>query len=215
MSWTFPKRVPVAGQAISAKDMNDGLLPTVEEFGTLGESNFASSMTIVRATGLADDVAMRFKQVTTTSLPYPAMYTSATNVAYIFPSESWQLVAGLTADVITDGEALYVLGSMQYGWDANTNLKDGAFLQLAIRIDGLVNPNSVVGDLDSLQSGESMELGISGWGGGVDVDSTFPVAPGPHTVEIVGRVLVRGNVAAASRMEAQILNREMFLLEMR
>jgi hypothetical protein len=218
MSWKLPKRVPTAGRVISAKDMNEGFLPYVEEFGTLGEHNFNQSMDgqIDRATELAADVGMNLRSTATTANNYPELYNTATGLTYIFPSETWQPIVGLVEeDLVTSGAALYVLGSMQYAFDVNTRNKDGAFLQVAIRLDGAVYANTAVGDQDALSAGQDMELGLSGWGGGVDVDATLPIAPGNHTVEIVARVLVRGNPDASARMEVQIHNRELILIEMR
>lgn len=206
------------------RDLNDGFLPVVEEMdGNLGEHNWSDDLRtqLFRTTDLADDVTQRVNsgtdryKVVDASGTVPAKGSNP-DLVEIPPTQSWEPIADLTHTFTTNGGFVYVIASFQTGRSRPTDQLGSVQPQLlnmrfGVRIDGAVEPVLVVGDQDFYQEGSRMELGVDGWGQGVDIDGILPLAPGQHTIDIVASC--RPTEFAPADLYGLVFNRELIILE--
>jgi hypothetical protein len=230
MGWKFPKRIPRNNQVVDYRDLNDGIQPYVEEDGRLNEQNWSDSLaTQLNRADLADDVSFRvlhksniidasstqgdvpvvvpFEVVASRSwIPIPM---DGTNTGYSFQSR---------------GGALFIIASMQFSLKGRPGFFDTTAFeyvtapdlqhtQFGIRINGALEPLSVLGDQDSLYEAENMETGLSGYVMGATVEVCVPVGPGNHTIEIVAMTEVVDNTNDA--LAGLIYSTELLVWEVR
>lgn len=232
MSWKFPRRIPKTGQILDAQDLDDAFVPYVdEEGGHLGEQNFSSSLAndLIRETDLAPDICMRVAtaQVVVdasegpTSVPTPAdePFTQNALAQQVTATGTWVPIEGLSYTFTSKGGTLYALASMQLGvtfpkWDGPTD-NNIITMRLGIRVDGAVYPILTIGDQDSYDEGDFMELGVGGWCQGVDVEGSIPITPGSHTVDFVisAHVVLARGFGAPRDIRGEVLTRELIALE--
>jgi hypothetical protein len=214
MGWKFPRRLPRANQVVDYRDFNDAFLPFAEEDGRLNEHNWSLDMAsqLDRVDDLTDDVSFR-THVISKELDASGTYNGAPTLPdFIDADTGWTIIPELTYTFSTGGGTLYVLASIQTG-NAAIATTALVYTRLAIRLNGTVLPISVVGDQDFYASGATMETGISSRLMGVDIDHSFPLPPGKHTVDIVADV--KSINKTDSDLRAAFYNREMLLWEIR
>lgn len=197
MAWKYPGRIPRATQVIDFQDLNDAFLPFVEEDGKLGEHNWSEDMAaqLSVVSDLDNDMCMRYANIYwDDSDECSAGLGTSTETAVVYNSQGWSSIADSTGDTMSysftsKGGLCYVLATMQYSiGDEGLSDTDIPYCRLGIRLDGAEEPILVNGDQDFYSESESMELGYSGYGMGVDIDGAFPIQPGYHTIEIVAQV---------------------------
>lgn len=212
MGWKYPRRVPQANCVLDFRDLNDGFLPTVEEDGNLGEQNWSDRLQtqLTRTTDLNTEVSMRTAQV---SFILDASDGLDSTAAKVQNTQSWQTIPGLTRTLVSTGGTLYVLGTFQYSIGDSLADDDLAYARFGIQLDGAVFPILVNGDQDFYSEADGMEVGIGGFSQGVDVEGSFPVLPGEHTVDIVCNVRNLPG-AQGSASAPGFYNRELIVVEM-
>lgn len=226
MTWKFPKRIPRAGQVVSAEDFNDGIQPIVEEDGRFNEHNWNDDLkTQLNRSDMADDVSFRVLHKSNTLDASEGGNPSAVTPWEFFPAKTWQPIkmdgTNTSYSFTSRGGLLEIEAGLQYSakGDPRGDLvtTDERFDLLhtlfGIRIDGALEPVSVVGDQDSLNAAVNMETGISGFMQGVNLDISVPVGPGPHTVEIVA--LVEAVETEKDDISIYIYSTEMWVWEIR
>jgi hypothetical protein len=218
MSWNFPLKIPHAGETISYQDFNDGLGFVAEMDGRLGEGNWNSGNlrnNLGRKTDLAEDISMRvYHEAHNIDIADTSESTSPSAVD-IYGTGDWTVLC--TASVYTRSGSLFVTASTQLLRNTPTtvlNQRDFLHVQLGLRVNGALYPVTVVGDLDDLESGDNMELGLQGATNAAVVEGVFPVASGPNTVEFVARALpARITVSTQQHKKVQATSREMLVVE--
>lgn len=199
MAWKHPERIPRTGEVVSHRDLNSATQPFVEEDGRLNEQNWSAAMagTVTRA-DLAADVAFRVlhesnvvdasEQTSGTeinaTLQWVPLEVDGTNSAFSFTSRGGTLCIFASVQMSIKGQAGGWTDGVATTSAPRTDIVHGLF---GIRVDGALSTISVVGDQDSLSEGANMETGVSGYVQGVEVETTMPVAPGQHTVEVVAK----------------------------
>lgn len=190
MAWKYPKRLPRANNVVDYRDFNDGLMHVVEEDGRLNEHNWNEDLKtqLTRGTDLADDVGFRVRQKTD-EIDASYVYTGVGvyEPDFVEVNAGWTVIPEMSTTVTTRGGLMYVLCSMQIG-SGDIDMEAVSFTRLAVRLDGAVLPLSVIGCQDFGAIGPWMETGMSGRLMGVDLDHTFPVTAGQHTIDIVADV---------------------------
>jgi len=131
----------------------------------------------------------------------------------------WQVVDELTTTFTTRGMLLWIMGSLQY--DGAELLSGGSSadyysylefgLQLAIRVNGLVIEESIVGGLERANDlkGEGYAPDIAP----VVLDALVPVPPGLVTVDIVVRMPKNSDFKTSDDYYFEIFNRELIVIE--
>ena len=198
MGWKFPERIPRDGEVVDYRDLNEAIQPFVEEDGHLNEHNWSDAMaaTVTRA-DMAEDVSFR---VLHKSNIIDVSDTDAGSPFKVEASHTWVPVpmdgTNTGQSITSRGGVLVIIASLQFSLQGDPKGEEAALADeryevlhtlFGIRIDGALEPSSVVGDQDSLHSAPNMETGVSGFVQGVEVEIAVPVAPGSHTVEIVAR----------------------------
>jgi hypothetical protein len=238
MAWKFPRRIPRNTQVIDYRDLNEGIQAYVEEDGRLNEQNWSESLrgTLTRA-DLSDDVSFRVLH------KYNFIDASDTDNGWdnngdatpdIFPfevqaSRAWVPIPMDGTDtgynIQTRGGALFIIASLQHSMKGDFSLYVPAtenfyrqvtpmyYTQFGIRINGALEPLSVIGDLDSLDAAENMETGMSGFVMGATVQVCIPVPPGNHNIEVVARTDIVNSTDDA--IAAQIYTTELLAWEIR
>ena len=211
MGWKFPRRLPRTDQVVDYRDFNDGLMPFAEEDGKLNEHNWSDDLQtqLTRATDLDDDISFRVGHVYTVE---DASENYNGSPEFVEADVGWTLVPDMTYEFSTRGGSVYVICSLQFG-AGNLQTTALVYTRFAIRLDGAILPISLVGDQDFYSSGATMEIGLSGRMQGVDIDHSFPVAAGKHTVEIM--VDVRSVNKTDGDLRTALYTRELLVWEIR
>lgn len=238
----FPRRRVKNSETHNTQDMNDAILPVVEEMGRLNEHNFNSDMQAQLAlTDMSQDVAFNI------SCPYTswsgshvvdisdkgteanidaALAVSPPTLFRIPQDNKWH---ALWPDKLSrpftsrDGGMFRFLASGQWGSERMTQVPVSSYFRFAFRIDGAIIPDSVVGDQDYFQSNDRMETGMAGQLGAFLLDFTLHLNPGQHTVDVVVQNLFlesepRREIGTApttqDKMDAYCGSAEIFIWEM-
>lgn len=211
MGWKFPERLPRTNRVVDYRDFNSALLPFAEEDGRFNEHNWNEDLQtqLTRATDLDDDVSFRVGHV---FIEEDASENFNGTPEFIEADGGWTLIPDMTFSFSTRGGVLYVLGSLQFGVGdiATTAL---VYTRLAVRLDGAILPESVVGDQDFYSSGATMEIGLAGRLQGADIDHSIPIAAGRHIVELVADV--RSVNRDDGDLRGAFYNRELLVWEIR
>jgi len=215
VSYKFPRRLPEPGQSHSFQDMNDGLLPVVEEMGRLNEHNLSDSLKteLDPFSDLSPDVAWRTMlgrqsgTVDAAGMRYGAAFSPGppnnNQISKLLLNRSWQNLFG-PDDTLASSEWLYkqffcedggffriVVGGQLVNPQADPATMTGSvrysYVQTAITLNDAVIPESVCGDQDYADSATNMETGFSGKALGFQIDICIYLSPGTHTVGLVAR----------------------------
>ena len=197
------------------EDFNSTILPFSEEAGMLGEQNWSSASgtgSILRA-DLDVGVGLAFAHTYVKSDCADSVNFPLGTEATLASTSTWTEIEGMSVEFTSTGEALYILASMQEstgtGVLTSTNL---VWVKFGITLDGAILPELTVGDQDTGPEGPVMEVGVSGYGQGVDIDGMVRVTPGYHRVAVVAFAThVEG--AGTSTLDIQICNRELLVME--
>lgn len=194
MPWKFPTRRFRDGTVINYEDFNEALRAFAEEEGKLNEHNFSNAIAAaVAASDLEDDVAWKIGSVSEecdihdgAESGSPGVYS---NEAVIPATELWTQVDGMSLIFVSTGAPHLFIFTGQHLQDDRVTLwaTQATGAQFAIRVDGSVIPESVVGDLDYAQAGEFMERGMMAEALGFECRALVYLPPGLHVVDVVGR----------------------------
>ena len=205
MGWKFPERIPRDGEVVDYRDLNAAIQPFVEEDGRLNEHNLSDSIFAAPAKTtrgvLAEDVSWRVLHKSNiieasdtdqgspfeveSSLVWTAIPVDGTNTAFSFTSRGGTLVIIASLQMSIQGTpGAWGDGTLIVNNPRAEQVAHGLF---GLRIDGALSTISVVGDQDTNNEGANMESGVSGYVQGVEVETSIPVGPGTHTVELLGK----------------------------
>jgi len=224
MAQQFPKYCPKTGDVMSEEVYNENLRPFVEESqGHLNENNWKLNA-VSSVNDCSASYVLRtkhsYKTVNWTSwntLGQPA--ANPTGAFKVTQKMEWQVVDELTTTFTTRGMLLWIMGSLQY--DGAELLSGGSSadyysylefgLQLAIRVNGLVIEESIVGGLERANDlkGEGYAPDIAP----VVLDALVPVPPGLVTVDIVVRMPKNSDFKTSDDYYFEIFNRELIVIE--
>jgi len=202
MAIKLPRRRIRNEETHNVQDMNDTLLPVVEEMGRLNEHNFNSTMqTELTLTDMSNDVAFN---ISCPSISWSGSHVvdvsdkgteanidvalAAGSLFRIPQDNKWHALwpDKLSRSFISrDGGMFRFLASGQWGSERMTQVPVSSYFRFAFRIDGAVIPDSVIGDQDYFQSNDRMETGLAGQLGAFLLDFTLHLNPGQHTVDVV------------------------------
>ena len=198
---------------VDYEDLNSAIIPFVEEAGLLGEQNWKGPIGLTRSADMDADVGLSAAHVYTQADASDSVAFPPANTAVMQATGTWAEIPGMAVEFTSTGEALYVLASLQMS--TNTSLTATANLvwaKFGIAVDGGTHPILVVGDQDTGAEGPAMEIGVSGYGQGVDIEGSVPVAPGRHRVAVVAWVDQVEDLTTT--LTVQVLNRELLVLEL-
>tara|TARA_Y100000401_G_scaffold117515_1_gene126772 strand:+ start:1510 stop:2199 length:690 start_codon:yes stop_codon:yes gene_type:complete len=198
MAIKVPKRRIRANETHNYQDMNDVMLPVVEEMGRLNEHNFSNSMQAqLTLTDMSNDVAFNVDHgyvfVDVSSNPSGG----AAGSQLIEQSQLWEKVHPdeLSKRFSTaDGGMFRFIASGQYTAVTSVVGAVERYLQFGFKVDGTVLPDSIIGDLDVFESDSHMETGLSGLFGAFLLDFTLYLSPGIHTVDVVMKTDFRDQI---------------------
>jgi len=188
----FPKRRVRPSEAHDIQDMNDSLLPVVEEMGRLNEHNFSGVMG--GELDITDmDLNVAFKTVHSevfidVSTNNAAGLLAVTNIPQ---NELWTPIHADTLTktfTSTDGGMFRLIAGGQYSIKSTPSGPDydsSPYNLFAFRIDGAVLPDCIIGDQDFYNSDPHMEIGATGAHDSFLLDFIVHLSPGIHTVEVV------------------------------
>tara|TARA_R100001082_G_scaffold98004_1_gene66088 strand:- start:15607 stop:16347 length:741 start_codon:yes stop_codon:yes gene_type:complete len=245
MSWRFPKYPVKNTQTVDLEDVNANFLEYAEELGgQLNEHNWKEGA-IAATTSLEKDAAFAWHQGGAYDARPSHVWPGPTaNSQLITARPVWTAISNCTLTFTSPDCLLWLHGSAQLnqgaldsssGRPSNTGSIWGpagasggstptggpyfVSVQLAIRLDGYVIPESIIGgtEIDNDDaSGVRMPMMP------LVTSIVFPVATGSHTVELVartvGKVLEKGGGAQSpetSPLGFYVSSREMICLEMR
>lgn len=214
MSHRFPLHPLRDGQTLDLEDVNDNFQEIQSELlGNLGEHNFTEEAFSDR-TLWADDIAMRLHRVVVESDGHDA--AADANDFDVPQNGQWSAVTSTSLTIDSFGGLALCTASFQC-------MSAELGLMVAIRVDGVVDPDSIWGGAEDLDV-ENRE---------VDVSTTFkerstpgacnlldagvcetlvPLAPGAHTIELVARTV--GIAKPENSGNYRIYHRILFVLEM-
>ncbi len=238
MAWKIPYVVPRAGDVVDAIELDNMFRPFVEEFSRFNAQNISSTIkSSINGEYLALDAAYRAVEVSVsegdgvTYGTYDLLsvmcqdwdFQSETNAHKIPYNGAWVQVEGLTRTFVTTGAYMMAVANMQYKWDSWTGsdalesgARDSPNLQVAIRVDGSILLEYGAGDFDTTDGGEMMQQGYGGIYGPAEVEATFPLSPGTHTVDVVVRLTTPGGpILATNNRTVMLYSRLLALVEMR
>ncbi len=236
----FPRRRIRNTETHNIQDMNDALLPVVEEMGRLNEHNFSDDMQAELAiTDMTTDVAFNVHSSSyvvdvSDKGSVPAIDTAwAANTLFRIPQSNRWTVAWpdkLTKTFTsTDGGMFRILAGAQWGSESIpagpptgpglSGTYVSSYLRYGLQIDGALIPDSVIGDQDYADSHAKMERGQCGQIGSFLLDFIIYLHPGVHTVEVVVQNLFlkdeeRRSSDGASPSDAYLGTAEIFIWEM-
>lgn len=194
----FPKRRVRPLEAHDIQDMNDSLLPVVEEMGRLNEHNFDSAMSgELTVSDMDRDVA--FKTVhSDIVLEVSTNNTALLTLSKIPQNQLWTPIHAATLTktfTSADGGMFRLIAGGQYSVESGVFFTGTTYTLFAFRIDGAVLPDCVIGDQDFYNSDAHMEIGTTGTHDGFLLDFIVYLSPGIHKVEVVGQTRnISGNV---------------------
>lgn len=210
MSWRFPKFRFRTGQVPNVEDINRDFYPVAEEAaGRLNEHNWASAA-ITNRTQVEDDAVFVWHQA-----GYYADIDAGPWQATAFNDEFsveriWRDLPNATVTFNSPGCLLWMHGTAQVTFNQSSGaLHNNLFF--ALRIDGAVLPESIVGGVEPSQD---KSPGLQNPAMPVGTSLVFPVAPGEHTVSLVVTI-GKESGAAAYTNRTFIESRELIVLEMR
>tara|TARA_R110002110_G_scaffold1039_1_gene4086 strand:+ start:18103 stop:18840 length:738 start_codon:yes stop_codon:yes gene_type:complete len=244
MAWRFPKHRVSDDSVIEIDGINENFRGVVEEgSGELNEHNWKVSSWPDRLTDLSDGVAVRYKSRQVGIDPASGSGSASTFVAQDNPT--WQLIDQLTETITSTGGDFWILASFQvrapwYQPDILAIGTGGYFsafgLQFALRVDGKVLTDSIIGSGDlsnDLFVSESLVTsppggsilsfnspGVTATYASVSTEAITTLAPGAHTVEVVAMSPNKSKLPNSEdtnfdKYAKMVTVREMIILELR
>lgn len=245
MAWRFPKHRISNNSVIEIDDINENFRAVVEEgSGELNEHNWKGGSWPDRLTDLSDGVAVRYEAKQVNINPASPSTSPSTFVAQDSPV--WQTIEQLTQTITSTGGDFWVLASFQVRapWyqpsltaiGLNTGTYSAFGLQFAIRINGQILTDSIVGSADlsnDLFVSQSLVTsppgasvlsfnspGVTATYASVSTEAVTTLAPGSHTVEIVAMSPYKSRIPNSEdtnfdKYAKMVTTREMIILELR
>lgn len=231
MALKFPRRRVRNAQTQNIQDMNDVLFPVVEEMGRLNEHNFNESIqSELTITDMSRDVSFNTannhhtKDVSDLGAQGPIDNGWTTGTLFRIPQNNqWVAVwpDRITKEIISkDGGMFRIVAGGQWGSERIAVDRVSSYLLFALRIDGAIIPDSIIGDQDYHESNDRMERGLSGQFGSFLVDFIISLEPGIHTIEVVvnNQFLKeeprRTPTSTSPQIDAYVANSELLVWEM-
>lgn len=246
MAWRFPKHRVSNNSVIEIDDINENFRAVVEEgSGELNEHNWKAASWPNRLTDLSNGVGVRYKAKQVNINPASGSGVASTFVAQ--DNSSWQTIDQLTQTITSTGGDFWLLASFQvrtpwYQPSLTAVGSEGggyysAFgLQFAIRVDGQILTDSIVGSADlsnDLFVSESLMAsppggsilsfnspGVTATYASVSTEAIAALAPGSHTIEIVAMSPHKSKIPNSEdtnydKYAKMVTTREMIILELR
>lgn len=211
MSWRFPRFRLRDGNALSTDDTNDSFLESADEMsGRLNEHNWASGAIPTQA-DVQQDAAFVWHQVAVAADLFDSAGAGQVNWFEVEVNSGWVRLGGMVL-TITGPSALYWLhASSMYRKDL-VHATGLPFMRWAIRVDGQIVPESVVGGLED----DFLPLNWNGYRpvGGmspIETNLLIPATAGQHIIEFC----VRLDSVASLLDHLEFISRELICLEMR
>jgi hypothetical protein len=208
---------------MDVESYNESFRPVVEELGgRLGENNWkAGAISSIDdcSAGYVLRVKHAYKEVNWTNLnSFGTPEANPTDAFKVNQLMEWQVVDDLSVTFTTRGLLLWILASLQY--DGAELLHSGSAdywsylefgIQFAIRVNGLVVEESIVGGLERANDvkGEGYCSDIAP----VVFDALVPVPPGGVTIEIVARMPKNTSLKTSEDYYFEVFNRELIVIE--
>ena len=234
MSWKFPKYPVKNAQVIDLEDVNANFREFADELGgQLNEHNWKEGA-ISATTSLEKDAAYCWHSSGAHSQqmdPWPTPITGGSPKDQLVSARPvWTAIDDCTLNFTSPGCLLWIHGSVQInqaaassgtGLPSNTgtiwNSNYFVRIQVAIRIDNYVIPESIIG---GAEVDNDRPAGMKQPMMPIVTSIAFPIAAGQHTVELVARttgvVLEKGTTNQDESPEGFYVNsRELMALEMR
>ena len=183
--WVFARHKIQPAGVINPEDFNEAILPYQRKAaGDIDGSNVSTSMqsSLVREDNFDFDLALRVARLEL-NVECPGSIEPG-NELHIEESLGWIPVH--TYSFSTVGGSLYFLWTFQMGMDTSNEI---AHAQYGVQINGGEISELAVGDQDSYYAAYSMEVGVSGVSGGVELDGAIDLPPGNHTITVVARTI--------------------------
>jgi|GEM_PF-5189698 len=206
MTQRLPKFRPRNSEVVDVDDYNRALLPFAEEAsGKLGEHNFADQTTAGNAIQRGDvgqNAGFRWRQTEHTQ----DQLTGTTGTRFeIIRAPYWRTVTSATVSWTGPAGKFWIIASWQL-FPQTINLVPGNGPMFAIRVNGTVIPESIVGTAEM----DNDPLGGLLWGCWPHaVDTIVDIPEGENTVELVVRTM-RDNTSGIRDIVA---NRELIILQ--
>lgn len=190
MSWRLPKFPGKNTRVNDGDDLNANFYEVVEEVGgRLNEHNWKAA-TAIAATDIASDAAFVWHNVDvlqdmfSNTTGATAFTPNGGNWTRIEATPEWQPIDSMALTFTTPNCLLDIQASWQMRPNIETTPEASAYCSFAIRLDGTVIVESILGisDTDNYTPG-----GIAYGPCPLECGIIFPVASGSHTVELVAR----------------------------
>ena len=227
MGYRYPKNRLRDTEVIDVERVNENFQAIAEEASSqLNEHNWSTAAFGVdeRTTLFADAAAYKLHRVSRgDSIGDDAVRTPADSASWpnsngnMKESREWALVSDLTQTINSEGGLLYVIGSCSlYNDMSDTANRPTRGSHFAIRIDGQVIPESILGgteiaqeDMNRASEPERHAFGMRRAAFPVCVELVYPISRGIHTIE-----MVMMTDATSQRAKIQINCRELDVIEM-
>ena len=223
MGYRYPKHRLRDTEVIDVERLNENFQAITEEASSqLNEHNWSASAfgDTERTSLFADAAAYKLHRATGNHAAVETPYepSSWPNVdGNMTESREWALVPDMTQTISSEGGLVYVIGSCSlYNDTTSSSKRPTRGAHFAIRIDGQVIPESIVGgtefmqeDLNRSHYAERHAFGMRRTGWPVCVELVYPIARGRHTIEMV----MMGD-ATSQRDKICIFCRELDVIEM-
>jgi len=208
VSWRFPRFRLRDGNALSTDDTNESFLESADEMsGRLNEHNWASG-TIPARTDVDQDAAFVWHQVAVAG----DMFDTGGQVNWfeVGANTGWVRLGGMIL-TITGPSALYWIHASSVYQRRPTPPHTGLpYIKWAIRVDGQIIPESVVGGLEGdflpFNWNASRRIGAP-----IETNLLTSISGGQHTIEFC----VRLDSVATLLNHLEFVSRELICLEMR
>lgn len=228
MALKFPRHRVRNSQTHNAQDMNDAILPVVEEMGRLNEHNFSQQIkTELTVNDMEVDVAFNLLGdghfIDVSDKGTEANITAAGTSLFTIPQNNRWVAARPTtlskSFTSKEGGMFRILASGQWGSERITKQDVSSYLRFCFKVDGAIIPDSIIGDQDFSEAHVKMENGQSGQLGAFLLDFTMYLHPGAHIVELMVQNLflkdaVRAYNALTDPVDAYLGSVEIFIWEM-
>lgn len=223
MAQIFPKYNPKTGEVMDTDVYNENFRTVVEEVGgRLNEHNWKAGA-ISDIDDCSADYVLRtghsYETVNWTTLnSFGQPAANPTNAFKVNQLMEWQSINDLSTTFISKGLMLWIMASLQY--DGAELLSGGSNnyysylefgIQFAIRVNGVVVEESIVGGLERSNDvkGEGYCCDIAP----VVIDAVVFVPPGSVSIDIVARMPKNSDFKTSDSYYFEVFNRELIVIE--
>ena len=212
MSWRFPKFPVQDGLVPNVDDINANFREVTDELGgKLNEQNWHKGA-VDKIREVEPSAAFVWHSAQRSHIDFFGGTTSGRHVITL--NSNWTDVDDCSLTLQTAEGMLYILSSFQVSPGAYGDLDvfDQVMTLYGLKLDGLVIPESIIG------TGEEQNDYAGGVAYGAIPLATsiiVPVSSGTHTLSLVCRTAMPGDVSSTRDKSMYLYNRELIALEMR